>query len=94
MTASGMVRLISGCLLLALPAVAAWIPGRPVAPERLPQSSPVPAETLLVVPVVITTSGAAPESREILVRPDLPVPEPSALVLLAPSALLLLHRRR
>lgn len=84
--------------LFAIPTLAAWSPGRDSKPTsqasrafQLPES--VNSGGTIRVPVEIAEQGKTPVQKTIEISVHA-VPEPSSLLLLGPSALLLWRRRR
>ena len=83
--------------LATLPVVAAWGRSREVRsisaePSGRPAPALVPAaDGTLMMPVDVVDAGRLPVRRLVEIQT---VPEPSALVLLAPSLLLVWRRRR
>ncbi|MFD0892706.1 hypothetical protein KBB96_14880 [Luteolibacter ambystomatis] len=83
--------------LVALPAFAAWgrvRDGRPAlttGPVVSPVSFTTAPDGALMMPIEVVDAGKMPVKRMVEIQP---VPEPSALLLLAPSLLLVLRRRR
>ncbi|MGC4016714.1 MAG: hypothetical protein QM755_19700 [Luteolibacter sp.] len=80
--------------LVALPAFAAWgrvREGRPTADPVLPVTVTQTADGALMMPIEVVDAGRMPVRQMVEIQT---VPEPSALLLLAPSLLLALRRRR
>jgi len=91
--------------LLALPVVAAWVPLHGAKGRVLPGSGevrggtvevsspppPVAADGAMLMPVEVVEAGSVPVRRYVEIQT---VPEPSSLMLILPSALLLWFRRR
>jgi hypothetical protein len=85
-------------LLLATPAVAAWIfhgtePAMEIRPDAPRASHAVPAGSPVQVPVEVVAKGSQPEWVYVQV-PNQAIPEPGVASLLALTSLLLLKRQR